>query len=450
MQSIKCVVVGDGAVGKSCLLIRYTTQSFPSDYVPTVFDNYSANVLYQNTTAIRLGLWDTAGQEDYDRLRPLSYPQTDVFLVCCSLNCQNSVTNAIGKWTAELDHHAPGVPRLYVGTKSDIADQNVKLQCSFMTKMFECSALTGDGVEALFNAAIRIVLEKRAARSRLRKREKPSIFRWKGNISSKQFTPPPPPIMPVMPETGRAPRIYPQNSTMSADLLKLLRGGNFVDVHAKDFCIHRCVIEAALPSSWKALLHWASTNPVGLKELLEFVYSGSCPSLNSESSNGAVLKSVANAASNLQIPELKLLISNISANDLDLNVSLETFWADKIGQSAKDLLMDQSTKHLSDCTIVLEDGVTTFACHAAILSSRCPFFLTALEERWSKKESNGEHLLLPLADRPTAEAIMEYIYTGHFVGKNSTFYCCHMASHHLTFSFSFPSKQALMSTHAGC
>lgn len=76
----KITTVGDGMVGKTCLLITYVTQSFPDEYVPTVFDNHTCKINDEDNESYTVTLWDTAGQEDYEKLRPLSYP--NVCILC--------------------------------------------------------------------------------------------------------------------------------------------------------------------------------------------------------------------------------------------------------------------------------------------------------------------------------------------------------------------------------
>ena len=178
MQAIKCMVVGDKAVGKKCALITYTSSdAFPGLYVPTQWDNYSANVMVDGRP-INLGLWCSAGQEDYVRLRPLSYPQTDVFLVCYSVVNPSSFENVKATWIPEVRHHCPEVPMILVGLKIDLRDDRdyieklkechlspITYEMGFkyardlgFVKFCECSARTQKGLKNVFDEAIRAVL----------------------------------------------------------------------------------------------------------------------------------------------------------------------------------------------------------------------------------------------------------------------------------------------------
>jgi len=118
---VKLVAVGDGAVGKTSLLIAYAKGNFPETYVPTVFENYTAQMDH-NGKKVLLHLWDTAGQEDYDRLRPLSYPGADVVLLCFSLVTEASFESVKDKWFPEVDHYVKNVPTILVGTKVDLRE----------------------------------------------------------------------------------------------------------------------------------------------------------------------------------------------------------------------------------------------------------------------------------------------------------------------------------------
>ena len=170
MQSFKCVVVGDGGVGKTCMLSCYTADIFPGEYIPTVFDNYTANVLV-NGKPILLELWDTAGQEEYDRLRPLAYPNTRVFLICFAINSSASYENVRAKWSPEIRHHCPDTPIVLVGTKKDLRDdkdqqlitetQGQQLKEEIQAeKYLECSSLMGVGLKEVFDEAVRAVVER--------------------------------------------------------------------------------------------------------------------------------------------------------------------------------------------------------------------------------------------------------------------------------------------------
>jgi Ras-related C3 botulinum toxin substrate 1 len=188
MQTIKTVVVGDGAVGKTALLLSFTTNTFHEEYVPTVFDNYAANLIVDGTP-VTLSLWDTAGQEDYDRLRPLSYPQTDVFIIAFSVISQSSFTNVTAKWAAEIAHFCPGAPFVLVGTKIDLrtdpetirrlaekgdspitTEQGELLAKQLGASAFvECSAKTAKGVKQTFDATIRTFLNAQTKTKRGKK-----------------------------------------------------------------------------------------------------------------------------------------------------------------------------------------------------------------------------------------------------------------------------------------
>ena len=80
------------------------------------FENYSAPLVCEGTP-VNLSLWDTAGQENYDQVRPLGYPNTDVFLLCFSVVEPNSFNNVKTKWYPEICEHCEGVPIILVGMK---------------------------------------------------------------------------------------------------------------------------------------------------------------------------------------------------------------------------------------------------------------------------------------------------------------------------------------------
>ncbi|KAM9410281.1 ras homolog family member Ua isoform 1-T1 [Pholidichthys leucotaenia] len=128
-RRVKCVLVGDGAVGKTSLVVSYTTNGYPTEYVPTAFDNFSA-VVSVDGQPVKLQLCDTAGQDEFDKLRPLCYTSADVFLLCFSIVSPTSFQNVPEKWVPEIRKYAPLAPVVLVGTQCDLRE-DVKNRSSY-------------------------------------------------------------------------------------------------------------------------------------------------------------------------------------------------------------------------------------------------------------------------------------------------------------------------------
>lgn len=165
---VKVLVVGDGAVGKTSTLLHYVNGSVDLDvYVPTIFDNYSC-VVNLNGEKARLDLWDTAGQEDYDRLRALSYGQTDVIVLMFAVDRTSSFENIEDKWMPELRAHLPDTPIFLVGTKCDQRDNERCERANLVSaeaieatakrigaiSTIEVSAQTGKNINSLFTMCL--------------------------------------------------------------------------------------------------------------------------------------------------------------------------------------------------------------------------------------------------------------------------------------------------------
>ncbi|KAF6767678.1 Small GTPase superfamily [Kalmanozyma brasiliensis GHG001] len=174
----KVLVLGDGASGKTSLLFVLIRHNFPDHYEPTVFENYT-HLMHSSKAEVELTLWDTAGQEEFDKLRSLSYADTDVVLLCFDVANSVSLENVESRWIPEIRQHTPQAPIVLIALKCDLRDSSssektlgysagVEVAKRIKASRYlECSAKKNRGVEEAFAEVANIAVASRAKRRRL-------------------------------------------------------------------------------------------------------------------------------------------------------------------------------------------------------------------------------------------------------------------------------------------
>ncbi|KAK3763992.1 hypothetical protein RRG08_004357 [Elysia crispata] len=117
--SLKCVVVGDGAVGKTSMLLSYATRRFPTAHVPSVFDNHAGSVK-MGLRRRHMEILDTGDMTENPKIRQSLYYDADVFVVCFSVISPESLRNVEEVWLPEIRAHAPHTPFILVGLQADL------------------------------------------------------------------------------------------------------------------------------------------------------------------------------------------------------------------------------------------------------------------------------------------------------------------------------------------
>ena len=430
MTSLKVVVVGDGAAGKSCLCITLCTNSFPAEYVPTVFDNYGTPFLVDGALYY-VSMWDTAGQEDYDRLRPLSYPMTDLFLVCFDVGRPASFANIGAKWMPEITLHMPTTPVLLLGLKGDLLPPDAvdpfgtdvaTLRRAYPTiaGFRIVSALRQDGLRDLVNEIVW------AVGSPVRKGKRSALHSMICTRSGKEKRRPP-----MLPRSAAAPYVEIPPSSMGSDWLAAKTDARLTDVeivsadglhrwsaHSLVLASVSVVFRGALEGRPRAALFQRcerrgrlatitlsdAVDAEAFGVLLEFAYAGTAASVAVDS---PLLPRVARLAAQFGFPMLELFCANVLSSEGDeLNPSIATYAGEQLGKAFKGAFLLSARQ--AD-TVIITDSGAHIPAHRAILAARSDYFRAMFTFTFSESANADAHVR-GVSDAALS-AVLHFLYT---------------------------------------
>jgi len=163
---IKIMVAGESNVGKTCLLNRFIDDTFSEDFIPPAQDASKSKKIKLNDSAIKIEVFDTLGQERFRVLTATYYNQCNGVLIVFDLTNPASF-DRVPTWIKTVEHYTTGIPKILVGTKSDLKDEikvtkdkidNICASCKL--EYFETSAKTSDGVQEAFHHLASLAMKK--------------------------------------------------------------------------------------------------------------------------------------------------------------------------------------------------------------------------------------------------------------------------------------------------
>ncbi len=167
----KIAVVGDGAVGKTSLIKKYTKGNFEKDYIKTIGAQFSRFEKIIEGDSVNLVFWDIAGQEDFDFLQPLFYKESKASIIVYSLEENELGTNSfdhIKNWVQNLRKYCGEIPMILFANKVDLVEEDDinLLDIKSIAEKYKfssfslTSAKTGQGVNEAFNLIIQKLYNK--------------------------------------------------------------------------------------------------------------------------------------------------------------------------------------------------------------------------------------------------------------------------------------------------
>ena len=153
----KYIIIGDAAVGKSNLLLRYAHGQFKPEYQLTIGVEFGAKNVEIRNKIYRIQIWDTAGQENFRSITRAYYKNSVCALVVYDISSRDSFNN-VSTWIDDCKNQSPKtIFMVLVGNKSDLEDrrqvskdEGQELADKYGIQFYETSAKTGDNVESIF------------------------------------------------------------------------------------------------------------------------------------------------------------------------------------------------------------------------------------------------------------------------------------------------------------